>query len=160
MANVLKVGIEKIVVNHQCFADINVITEACKAYGSSTVVASMDVKKDFWGKQKVFTLNGTLSTKTDPLTYAKQMEQAGVGELFVNSIDRDGTYTGYDIDLIKQISEAVQIPVIACGGAGSLADVRKVLDQGKASAAAAGSIFCFYGPHRAVLINYPTAEQF
>lgn len=160
MAEVLKVGIEKIIVNHQSFKNIQVIEEAAKEYGSSTIVGSMDVKKDFFGRQKVFVLNGEQNTKYNPLDWAKKLEQAGVGELFLNVIDKDGTYTGYDVELVRQISEVVQVPVIACGGAGSLLDVKKVLTEGKASAAAAGSIFCFYGPHKAVLINYPNREDF
>jgi cyclase len=88
--------------------------------------------------------------------HAIEMEKQGAGELFVNSIDRDGTMRGYDLDLIRCISEAVSIPVVACGGAGRLQDLADAIKIGGASAAAAGSLFVFQGPLRGVLISYPS----
>jgi cyclase len=90
----------------------------------------------------------------DPIQHAKAAIAAGAGEVFLNNVDRDGQYSGFDTTLIARVSTAVNVPVIACGGAANLADMRSAIDAG-ASAAAAGSIFVFYGPHRAVLINYP-----
>ena len=87
------------------------------------------------------------------------MEKAGAGELFVNSIDRDGMMQGYDLDIVRRISDAVSIPVVACGGAGSLQDLADVIKLGGASAAAAGSLFVFHGPLRGILISYPAQED-
>ena len=87
------------------------------------------------------------------------MESQGAGELLINSIDRDGTMEGYDIDIIKRISDSVQIPTIACGGAGKLDDLRAAVREGHASAAAAGSLFVYHGKKHAVLINFPTKDE-
>ena len=101
-----------------------------------------------------FTNNGTINTGYDPIEYAKRAEDAGAGELLVNDISLDGTYKGYNVDMIAQIAKAVDIPVIACGGAGSIADFASAVEAG-ASAVAAGSMFVFQRPHQAVLISYP-----
>jgi cyclase len=87
------------------------------------------------------------------------MERMGVGEIIINSIDRDGTMQGYDVDLVRRVADAVNVPVVACGGAGNLSHVSEVIKQGHASAAAAGSIFVFQGPLRGVLISYPTPKE-
>ncbi|MFZ2338237.1 MAG: HisA/HisF-related TIM barrel protein, partial [Bacteroidales bacterium] len=91
--------------------------------------------------------------------YIKEAEAAGAGELMINSIDKDGTMTGYDISLIKEVSEELSIPVIACGGAGSLVDMKRAYTEGGASACAAGSIFVFHGLRRGVLVNYPDRKE-
>ena len=109
--------------------------------------ATTNVAKTHCGKEK---------QKLDPIEFSKQVESYGAGELLVNSIDRDGTGQGYDLNLIKGISSSVSIPVIACGGAGKLEDFSDVVHVGGASAVAAGSMFVFYGRHRAVLITYPS----
>jgi cyclase len=103
----------------------------------------------------VYLQNGTSNTGIDPVKYAKEVEDAGAGEIMVSSIDRDGTYGGYDTDLIKAVSSAVTIPVIAVGGASGVEDFAKAIQSG-ASAVAAGSLFVFQLPHRAVLISYPS----
>lgn len=89
---------------------------------------------------------------------AKQLQDYGAGEIFLNSIDKDGTYQGYDLSLIEKVSNAVEIPVIACGGAGELQDFKNAVKSG-ASAVAAGSMFVFQRPHQAVLISYPSQEE-
>jgi cyclase len=88
-----------------------------------------------------------------------EMAKNGAGELFLNSIDRDGTMQGYDLDLIAHVTSAVNIPVVACGGARTIQDLAAAVKQGDASAAGAGSMFVFQGPHRAVLISYPTSQE-
>ena len=95
----------------------------------------------------------------DPVEFSQQMEECGAGEIFLNSIDRDGTMSGYDLELIKKVSSSVSIPVIACGGAGKMEDFAKVVHEGKVQAAAAGSFFVFHGRRRAVLINFPTKKE-
>jgi cyclase len=107
------------------------------------------------GKPQLMTHSGTKSTPGSVTEFAKKVAAAGAGEIFVNSVDRDGTFKGYDIALIKQVTSAVDVPVIASGGAGNLDHVVEAIRQGGASAAAAGSIFVFQGPHRAVLITFP-----
>jgi cyclase len=91
--------------------------------------------------------------------HVRALEKMGAGELFINSIDRDGTMSGYDLELVKYIAEKVKIPVIACGGAGKLSDFSDVTKQAKASAAAAGSMFVYHGSRNAVLINYPDKNE-
>ena len=103
--------------------------------------------------------SGSKNTGIHPIEHAKRMEQLGAGEILINSIDKDGTMSGYDIELIAMITQAVSVPVVACGGAGRISDFSDVVQKAGASAAAAGSFFVFHGPHRAVLISYPTKHE-
>jgi len=153
---ILKVGVEKVILNSVLFKDLEFVKEAVKQFGSSTIAVSLDVKKNFWGKYELYSNGGNVNTKKEPIAFAKQLNEIGVGELMINSIDLDGTQKGYDLDLITKISNSVDIPVIACGGAGSLSDFDLALNQAGASAVAAGSMFVFHGKHRAVLISYPS----
>jgi len=155
----LSLGIEKIILNAYAFEDAGFVREAAAYGGSQAVVISMDVKKNLLGRYEVFTHDGRKATGLDPVKHAVAMEKQGAGELFVNSIDRDGTMQGYDLELVRRVSSAVQIPVIACGGAGKLQDLADAIKVGGASAAAAGSMFVFQGPLRAVLISYPSPEE-
>ena len=107
----------------------------------------------------MYIYSGTKSTGTDPITYAKKIEDLGAGEIILNSIDNDGLMTGYDIELIEKVSKQLSIPVVAMGGAGGLSDLALAIKVGYASAAAAGSMFVYHGPRKAVLINYPTKEE-
>jgi cyclase len=105
------------------------------------------------------THSGKMGADLDPVRHALEMEKHGAGELFVNSIDRDGMMQGYDLDLIRRVADAVNIPMIACGGAGNIQHLAEAIQQGGASAAAAGSMFVFQGPLRGVLISYPSQEE-
>lgn len=156
---ILKVGIEKVIINTQAVEKKGFIEEAVKRYGSSTICVSIDVKKNFWGKYEVYTRGGKHNTKIDPVTFAKEMDLAGAGEIMINSIDKDGTQKGYDLELINQITSNVSMPVIACGGASNLNDFSDAINKSNASAVAAGSMFVFHGKLRAVLINYPEQEE-
>ncbi len=156
---IIKSGAEKIIINTSAFLQKNFIKECVHHFGGSTIVVSMDVKKDFLRGNKVFIKGGSKNTEKNPVEYAKEVEDAGAGEIFLNSIDRDGTMEGYDIDLIKSISNSISIPVIACGGAGKIDDFRRAVNEGGASAVAAGSFFVFHGKRRAVLITYPTHSE-
>lgn len=151
-------GVEKVVLNTTAFQNPGLITEAAKLVGSQSVVASIDVKKNLFGKYQVYVKNASVNSKEDPVIYAKKMEQAGAGEIFLNAVDRDGTYLGYDLPLIRAVSSAVGIPVIACGGASEVNDFYEAAANG-ASAVAAGSMFVFQRPHRAVLISYPSQQE-
>lgn len=154
----LKVGVEKVILNYSAYSNREFLKTAVKEFGGSTIVVSMDTKKDIWGRKRIFVKNGSVNTKMDPFLYAKELELLGVGEVFINSIDQDGTFQGYDIELIREISKELAIPVVACGGASSLSDFKKVLEAG-AMGAAGGSIFVYQGPHKAVLITYPDDKQ-
>lgn len=151
-------GVEKVIFNNAAIHSPNLLTQAAAMVGSQSVVASIDVKKDMLGRYKVFASNGTKNTKLDPVEFAQKIVKAGAGELFVNSIERDGTFSGFDIPLISKIAHAVDVPVIACGGAACVDDFKSAVASG-ASAVAAGSMFVFQRPHNAVLISYPSQQE-
>lgn len=152
-------GIEKVILNSNAYTNPQLLKLAIEIFGAQSIVASMDVRKNWLTKkQTVYTLNGQHNTKINPLEYAKHMEDIGVGELIVNSIDQDGTMNGYDYHLINTIAKSIKIPIVALGGAGSIEDLRKGKDAG-ASALGAGSLFVYQQPHRAVLITYPSKEE-
>jgi cyclase len=154
----LSLGIEKVILNTIAVENPAFVTEVAGYAGSQAVVVSMDIKKGLLGKYEVVTHSGKTGTGLDPVRHALEMEKRGAGELFVNSIDRDGTMQGYDLDLVRRVAEAVNIPMVACGGAGKVQHLAEAIQQG-ASAAAAGSIFVFQGPLRGVLISYPSQEE-
>lgn len=156
--NLFYLGVEKVILNYHAFQNPSLVSEAAKLVGSQSVVVSIDVKKNLIGNYKVMVKNGSENTGLDPLTYAKKMEAAGAGEIFLNVIDRDGTYKGYDLDLIRKISEPLNIPLVACGGASTVDTLYEAVQSG-ASAVAAGSMFVFQRPHRAVLISYPSQTE-
>jgi imidazole glycerol-phosphate synthase subunit HisF len=151
-------GVEKVVLNTSAFENPKLVSEGAAYVGSQSIVVSIDVKKNLWGKYKVFVKNGSKNTDMDPVEYAKKMQMAGAGELFLNSIERDGTFGGYDTELIKSVAKAVDIPVVAIGGAAEIEDFAKAVQSG-ASAVSAGSMFVFQRPHRAVLISYPAQKE-
>jgi len=152
------IGVEKVIMNSSAVNKPQLITETAKMVGSQSVVVSIDVKKGLLGGYKVYTSNGTINTGYDPVEFAKKMQDAGAGEIFLNSIDKDGTFNGYDLELIRKVSAELSIPVIASGGAGEVEDFDKAIKSG-ASAVAAGSMFVFQRPHKAVLISYPSQKE-
>jgi cyclase len=154
----IAVGVEKVVLNNSAVVMPELVKQGADWVGNQSIVVSIDVKKNFWGKYRVFTSNGTRDTGKDPVDFAKQMAASGAGEIFLNSIDRDGTFKGYDLELIKAVSAAINIPVVAVGGASSVEDFSLAISNG-ASAVAAGSMFVFQRPHRAVLISYPAQKE-
>jgi len=156
---IISLGVEKIILNAAAIEMPLIVKELSDAIGSQSVVVSIDVKKSWLKGYQTYTSCGKVPTGIDPVKHAIKMQEMGAGELMINSIDRDGTFQGYDIGLISLISNAVAIPVIACGGAANLGHLRNALIEGGASAAAAGSLFVFHGKHKAVLINYPSNDQ-
>ena len=156
---VIKAGAEKVVINTYGIQNPDFIKEASENFGSSTIVVSIDVKKNIFRKERVYVYGGSKISTYNPLDLAKLLEEKGAGEIFLTSIDKEGTMSGYDFELIKQIASNVSIPVIAHGGAGSLNDLKKAVKKAYASAVAAGSLFVYHGPRKAVLINYPTQEE-
>jgi len=153
----VQAGVEKVILNTGAVKVPGLIKEAAAYVGSQSIVVSMDVRKNIWGKYSVFIENGTKNIHVDPIAYAKKMEADGAGEIMLMSIDRDGTFKGFDNELINLVSSAVNIPVIAAGGASTVEDFAKAVESG-ASAVSAGSLFVFQGPHRAVLISYPNQD--
>lgn len=151
-------GLEKVVINQAAHTNPALISEAAKVFGSQSVVVSIDVKRTYLSGLRVFTGNGSVKTGLRPAEFAKRMEDAGAGEILLNSIDADGTYEGYNLKLIKDVSNAVSIPLVAIGGAATVSDFGCAKRAG-ASGVAAGSLFIFKRPHNAVLINYPTQEE-
>jgi len=155
---ILKLGVEKVSLNSAAFENPDFVKEAVKLFGSSTIVISIDVKKNLWGTYEVWTNGGTKNTKLNPLEAAKKMEDLGAGEILLNSIDKDGTMLGYDNKLIDHVSRSISLPLIAVGGAGKTSDFSAAISSG-ASAVAAGSMFVFHGKHKAVLITYPDRKE-
>jgi cyclase len=151
-------GVEKTILNTAALTNPRLISDGAKYVGSQSIVVSIDVKKNIWGKYKVYGMNGSKNTGLDPVAFARQMEEAGAGEVLLNSIDKDGTFEGYDLDLISSVSSSVNIPVVAIGGASSTEDFTGAINAG-ASAASAGSLFVFQRPLRAVLISYPSQAE-
>ena len=151
---VFQMGFEKVVLNTVLHERPGMAREAAAEFGSQAVVASMEVSRLRWKGPRVFYGSGSKKTVHPPEDWARRCEDAGCGELLLISIDRDGTMEGYDLDLVRAVARAVSIPVIAMGGAGTRDHLRQGIEAG-ASAAAAGSMFVFHGPRRAVLITYP-----
>lgn len=156
--DIISAGAEKVIINTKAL-DFNFIRKAADTFGSSTIVVCIDVKKKFLGKNQTWIKAGDKATGYNPIEFAKIMEGIGVGELIIQSVERDGLMQGYDIDLIKEVSESVKIPVVALGGAGSLVDLKQAFNNARASGLAAGSMFVYHGPRKGVLINYPTNEE-
>jgi imidazole glycerol-phosphate synthase subunit HisF len=156
---ILNSGAEKVIINTAAAEDPDFVKLASEEFGSSTIVVSIDVKKKFMGNSIVWIYSGSKATSYDPLVYARLMAEKGAGELIIQSMTYDGMMEGYDLGLISEISNAVTIPVIACSGAGNLQDLKLAISKGNASAVAAGSLFVYFGPRRAVLINYPAQDE-
>jgi cyclase len=151
-------GIEKVSLNTVALGKPQFIREASDRFGSSTIVVSIDVTKNLFGKNVIYNKNKVKTVFYDPVAMAVEMNKQGAGEILINSVDRDGVMNGYDLELIKRISSQVDIPVVACGGAGEISHFKEA-DEAGASAVAAGSMFVFHGVHKAVLINYPEQEE-
>lgn len=156
---IFNLGVEKVAINSYAVEDPTFIKKASEIFGSQSIIVSIDVKKNFWGKYWVYTNGGQKATKFNPVDFAQLMEEMGAGEVLLTSIDRDGTFEGYDTTLINSVSNAIGIPVIASGGAGSPEDFRKAVEHGGASAVAAGSMVVYQGPNRAVLVNFPDKSE-
>ena len=151
-------GIEKVVLNTSAIENFDLIKKLVESYGSQSVVFCLDIKKSFFGKYEAYSYSGSKKVKMLPAELAKKMQDLGIGELIINSIDNDGVMQGYDLAIIKEIANQLTIPVIACGGAGYLEDFNKAKEVG-AHGCAAGSMFVYNGIHKAVLISYPKYEK-
>jgi imidazole glycerol-phosphate synthase subunit HisF len=155
---ILGTGIEKVVINTAALRHPDLVREAAREFGSQAIAVSIDVKRRLFGRYEVYSEGGTKATGHDPVIYARKMQDLGAGEILLASIDRDGTMAGYDLDLVSRVAAAVGVPVIASGGAGKVRDFTAARQAG-AAAVAAGAMFVFHGPHRAVLITYPSQSE-
>lgn len=159
MKKIYSLGVEKIVICTYAVENPDIISEAAKLFGSQSVVVSIDVKKNIFGKYEVFTNAGKKGTGLSPFDWAKTVEKKGAGEVFLNSIDRDGTFLGYDVELIKKVSNNLSVPLIACGGARNVKDFSYAVKAG-ASAVACGSMVVYHNQNRdGVLINFPSLKE-
>ena len=156
---IFHMGYEKVVINTAFYLNPEIVRDASRFAGNQSIVVSIDVKTDVFGKKRCFSTGGTVKTRFSPSEAAQMAESLGAGELILNSINNDGVMCGYDIELVKSIIKVVSIPVTACGGAKDINDIKKVLTEGKAHAAAAGSFFVYYGREKAVLITVPSEQE-
>ncbi len=154
----LAIGYEKVVLNTALVEDEQLVRDAVALAGSQSVVASIDAKL-VKGQYRCVICDGTKVIDMSPVELAKKAQELGVGEIFLNSVDRDGMMSGYDTTLIKSVADAVTIPVTACGGAGGISDLKTALEEGHAHATAGGSMFVYYGRLKAVLITAPTEQE-
>jgi len=152
---IFNIGLEKVSINTSACVNPNFITEIANLFGNQAVIASIDVKKNFFGKNEVVCKSGSQKQKLSPVEWAKEMENKGAGEILLTSIDREGTWSGYDLELIKSITSAVNVPVIANGGAGNINHLVEGKKVANASALALGSMVVYQKQGMGVLINYP-----
>ncbi len=153
-AQLFDLGIEKICLQSAALEQLDLVSHIAARFGTQSIVISVDVKRNWLNKPMLYESAKGRTCARDWLDFARKAVAAGAGEVMVNAVDRDGEMTGYDLEIIRLAAKAVRVPLIALGGAGSLADIKAAIDAG-ASAAAAGALFVFQGPHRAVLITYP-----
>lgn len=155
----MRLGVEKVIFNSTAYHNPELIREAVEYAGSQSVIVAIDYKATLFKGQRVFIDNGTFNTKESPLDYARHIESLGVGEIIMTSINKEGSYEGFDLDLLKEVSSEIKVPVVASGGAGDMADFASVIKFAKVHAVTASSLFIFYGPLKAVLINYPSYQN-
>jgi cyclase len=151
---IISLGVEKVIIGSYAIENPDFIRQAATEFGSSTIAVCIDIKKNFFGKQKIWTVNGSKPAHIEPLIFAQRMEENGAGEVIIQSIERDGQMNGYDIKLIKSFADNLSIPVVALGGAGETNDLKKAYTEAHATGIAAGSLFVYYGNNKGVLINY------
>lgn len=158
-AELFRRGVEKVVINSAACERPELIPEAADRFGSQSVVVSIDVRKNLWSRSKAYIKGGRKETRFGPAELAKRSEELGAGEIMLTSIQREGTFEGYDIELLRSVCNAVGIPVIANGGAGRIEDFEAAVARGGASAVAAGSMFVFAAKGEGVLITYPSTRE-
>ena len=156
---ILSIGFEKIILNSKIYETPHIISEIAAHSGVQSVVASVDVKKNIWGKYQVCSNDGTKNEGKDLTTWVKELEQLGAGEILLTAMDKDGTWEGFDIDMIKSVTSSVSIPVIANGGAGNLSHIGDAVKNGKASAIALGSMVVYQQKGMGVLVNFPDKDN-
>lgn len=153
------IGFEKVVINTATHIMPRLVTQIATHYGNQAVVASVDVKRNFFGRYEVFSHSGKVNTKKNPVEWTKELEQLGVGEILLTSIDQEGTWKGLDVELIKQVTHSVTIPVIAHGGAGTVEHINEIIKTTNVSAVALGSMVVYQQKGMGVLVNFPDQHQ-
>nr|WP_287411757.1 AglZ/HisF2 family acetamidino modification protein [Pseudodesulfovibrio sp.] len=153
------IGIEKISLNSACFQSPQLITQIAEHFGSQAVIVSIDVKSTLWGGRRVFCNAGRKNTGEDPVSWAKKVEELGAGEILLTNIEREGSWQGFDVELTRRVSNAVDIPVVAHGGAGNVGHLAEIVSEGKASAVALGSMVVFQKQDMGVLVNFPNRTE-
>jgi len=151
-------GIEKIILNSAAFSNPDLVKQAVNSYGSQAIVASVDIGRDIFGRYNAYTQSGKKKIKMPYMDYLLNLQELGFGEVFLNFIDLDGTWQGYNVQMASNIIQSLKIPVIVCGGAGQRSDFIAMLSGG-ATAVAAGSLFVYKGKDKGVLINYPERDE-
>jgi cyclase len=155
----IRSGVEKVVVNSTAaLGSMQVISDAAAAFGSQAVVGAIDVRRTMLKGYRIVARSATVETSLKLEEHCRALVAAGAGEIFLNDVDADGTMAGFDLKLVRRVAESVDVPVVACGGAGTIDHLSQAIREGGASAVAAGSMFVFHGKHRAVLINYNPDE--
>lgn len=152
-------GVEKAVINTAAVERPLLISEVAERFGSQAVVVSIDVRRNFWNRQRAYIKGGRKETRFGPVELAQECERLGAGEIFLTSVEREGAFGGYDLDLLKTVTSAVGVPVVANGGAGSVDHFAPAVAEGGASAVAAGSMFVFAAKDQGMLINYPGQDE-
>jgi len=157
---IISLGVEKVAISSAAIEQSKLIKTAATRVGNQSIVVVLDIKKTgLMRRPEIVVMNATKRTGIDPVEFAQQIESNGAGEIVINSVDRDGTMEGYDLDIVARLREAVSLPLTILGGAGSLMDIQKLYEKQGVIGAAAGSLFVFKGKYRAVLINYPNPTE-
>jgi len=156
IVKIIGMGVEKVAISSVAVSNPRVVSEMASYVGSQSIVAVLDLKKNRSGIFEIWTHNGTRNTGRELVEFARELEGLGIGELVLNSIDRDGTMLGYDREILRRIRDIVRVPVTVLGGAASLDDIGELVREFGIVGAAAGSLFVFKGAFKAVLINYPS----
>jgi len=155
----IRSGVEKVIINSAAaLGSMAIISEAAASFGSQAVVGAVDVRQSFMKGYRLTAKSATVDTSLKLEDHVRALVDAGAGEILVNNVDADGMMSGFDLKLIRRVADSVDVPVVACGGAGTIGHLAEAIHEGGASAVAAGSMFVFHGKHRAVLINYNPAE--
>ncbi len=153
--SIIALGVEKIALSSAVIDNLLLIEELALELGSQSVVVVLDVKRDFFGRYRIFTHNGLTATGIELFSFLKKIQASGAGEIVINSIDRDGLMEGYDLKLARTLKNSITVPVTFLGGAGSLNDIESLISEFGIVGCGAGSLFVFKGVYRAVLISYP-----
>lgn len=156
---IFSIGFEKVIINTATHIMPRLVAQIATHYGNQAVVASVDVKRNFFGRYEVYSHSGKVNTKKNPVEWTKELEQLGVGEILLTSIDQEGTWKGLDVELIKQVTHRVTIPVIAHGGAGTVEHINEIIKTTNVSAVALGSMVVYQQKGMGVLVNFPDQHQ-
>lgn len=157
---IIQAGAEKVILCTNAVQDPHLIKRASDTFGSSTITVCIDYKNSIFGGYRVLIKGGAHKTRLDPLQAAERAEGCGAGEVILQSIDRDGTMSGFDVETIARVNRSLTIPVVGLGGAGKLSDFEELYEETGINAIASGSFFVFQGSHRGILIRYPPISSY